>query len=173
MSQFSYGTLSMYRARGQELPVVGGFDEHGELTRDAAAIEHTQRALPIGFWKGSGLAFVLDILGAMLAGGKATCDFEADALKEVGQSQVFLAVAPQAIATLEEMRGVVSRSIDFLHAAQPVEGGSPSRYPGEGVLRAREENLRLGVAVEDAAWDGLLKLMESVAPRKGMTSVMP
>jgi len=173
MSQFSYGTLSMYRARGQELPVVGGFDEHGELTRDAAAIEHTQRALPIGFWKGSGLAFVLDILGAMLAGGKATCDFEADALKEVGQSQVFLAIAPQAIATLEEMRDVVSRSIDFLHAAQPVEGGSPSRYPGEGVLRAREENLRLGVAVEDAAWDALMKLMESVAPRKGMTSVMP
>ncbi len=56
MSQFSYGALASYRQRGEPLPVPGGFDEAGELSRDAAAIERTQRALPVGFWKGSGLA---------------------------------------------------------------------------------------------------------------------
>ena len=53
MSQFSYGALAAYQQRGETLPVPGGFDEAGELTRDAAAIERTQRALPVGFWKGS------------------------------------------------------------------------------------------------------------------------
>src|SRR5271155_4555445 len=59
MSQFSYGALESYRQRGEQLPVPGGFDEQGRLTSDPAAIEKTQRTLPIGYWKGSGLALAL------------------------------------------------------------------------------------------------------------------
>ena len=51
MSQFSYGALESYRARGEQLPVPGGYDGRGRLTRDPAAIEHSGRPLPIGFWK--------------------------------------------------------------------------------------------------------------------------
>ena len=71
-SQFSYGMLAAYSKRGQPLPVDGGFDSAGNLTKDAAAIEASQRALPIGYWKGSGLSLVLDMLAAMLSGGHAT-----------------------------------------------------------------------------------------------------
>src|SRR5436189_6284466 len=42
MSQFSYGALASYRRRGELLPVVGGFDGSGELTRDPAAIERAR-----------------------------------------------------------------------------------------------------------------------------------
>ena len=48
MSQFSYGALASYRTRGELLPVDGGFDTAGESTRDPAAIEESQRPLPIG-----------------------------------------------------------------------------------------------------------------------------
>ena len=162
MSQFSYGTLAAYRQKGVELPVPGGFDEAGVLTRDAAAIERSQRALPIGFWKGSGLAFVLDVLGAMLSGGKATHEFSPDPLDEVGQSQVFLAIAPESLATMEELSRIAQGAIDALHAATPVEAGSVPRYPGEGALRVREESMRLGVAVEDAAWNKLRELAQEL-----------
>jgi len=158
MSQFSYGTLASYRERGVALPAPGGYDEAGLLTTDAAAIERTQRALPVGFWKGSGLAFVLDVLAAMLSGGLATHELPADPAKEVGISQVFLAVAPSALSTVEEMRRVVEGAVEGLHAATPLEVGRVPRYPGEGVLRVREESLRLGVAVEDAAWEAFLEL---------------
>ena len=40
------------------------FDEQGRLTSDPAAIEKTQRMLPIGYWKGSGLALALDLVRA-------------------------------------------------------------------------------------------------------------
>ncbi len=69
MSQFSYGTLAAYRERGDTLPVPGGYDERGQLTNDPGVIERTHRALPIGYWKGSGLSFVLDVLAAMLTVG--------------------------------------------------------------------------------------------------------
>ncbi len=72
MSQFSYGTLESYRKRGELLPVDGGFDAEGNLTRDPAAIEKSWRPLPIGYWKGSGLAVVLDMIAAMMSLGQAT-----------------------------------------------------------------------------------------------------
>jgi 3-dehydro-L-gulonate 2-dehydrogenase len=158
MSQFSYGTLSAYRGRGELLPFPGGFDEQGELTRDPTAIERTQRALPIGLWKGSGLAFVLDVLAAMLANGRATYEIPADPLQEVGQSQVFLAMAPSALTSIEELDRIATGAIDFLHAATPIEPGRIARYPGEGTLRIREESMRLGVAVDEPAWRALLEL---------------
>jgi 3-dehydro-L-gulonate 2-dehydrogenase len=166
MSQFSYGTLASYRERGVALPVPGGFDEAGLLTTDAAAIERTQRALPIGFWKGSGLSFVLDVLAAMLTGGLATHELSADPAKEVGVSQVFLAIAPQALSTMDEMKRVVQGAIDGLHAATPIEAGRPARYPGEGTLHTRAESLRLGVAVEDGAWEAFVKLESSCGPAR-------
>jgi 3-dehydro-L-gulonate 2-dehydrogenase len=162
MSQFSYGTLAAYAQRGVDLPVPGGFDEAGVLTRDAAAIERSQRALPIGFWKGSGLAFVLDVLGAMLSGGKATHEFSPDPLDEVGQSQFLLAIAPESLATMEELNRIAQGAIDALHAATPIEPGGFPRYPGEGALRIREESLLLGVAVEDGAWEKLLDLAQEL-----------
>ena len=158
MSQFSYGTLAAYRERGELLPFPGGFDERGELTHDPAAIERTQRALPIGLWKGSGLAFVLDVLAAMLSDGRATHEIPADALQEVGQSQIFIALAPSALSSIEELDRIAAGAIDFLHAATPIEPGRIARYPGEGTLRIREESMRLGVAVDDTAWDALLNL---------------
>jgi 3-dehydro-L-gulonate 2-dehydrogenase len=160
MSQFSYGSLAAYAARGEPLPVVGGFDEAGLLTTDAAAIERTQRALPIGFWKGSGLSFVLDVLAAMLSGGLATHDLPPDPALEIGQSQVFVAIAPTALATMQELSGIAERAIAALHAATPVEPGRPARYPGEGTLRTRAESQRLGVAVEEATWEAFLRLEE-------------
>src|SRR6267143_3615369 len=90
MSQFSYGTLESHRMRGQHLPVIGGFDLDGNLTRDPAAIEASRRPLPIGYWKGSGLALMLDMLAAALSGGQATHQIKADVLQETNLSQTFI-----------------------------------------------------------------------------------
>ncbi len=160
MSQFSYGTLQAYRERGEELPVPGGFDEDGELSMNAAAIERTQRALPIGFWKGSGLAFVLDVFAAMLSGGRATHEFPPDALQEVGQSQMLIAFAPGAVAAKDEIAAVVRGAAEALHAAVPLVEGQPARYPGEGTLRIRAESERLGVLLDRGQWQAVLKLAE-------------
>lgn len=153
MSQFSYGTLAAYKARGEQLPVVGGWNEAGELTTDPAAIERTQRALPVGFWKGSGLAFVLDVLAAMLSGGQATHEFSTDPLAEAGQSQVFLAVAPAALAEQSELDAMITAAVDALHAA-----GEGARYPGESTLRTRLASIENGVAVDDAVWAAFVEL---------------
>lgn len=152
MSQFSYGTLAAYSKRGQPLPVDGGFDISGNLTKDAAAIEASQRALPVGYWKGSGLSLVLDMVAAMLSGGRATYQIPLDPMRESGISQIFLAIDPSSVTNPKELSGIADGILNSLREATPVDPGKPVRYPGEQTLQLREENLRLGVPVDPEIW---------------------
>lgn len=152
MSQFSYGQLASYSRRGDQLPVPGGYDAQGKLTHDPAAIEQTFRALPIGFWKGSGLALTLDLFAAALSGGNATHNISSDPLRESGLSQFFLAIDPIRLGSAAEVNRIAENLLEALHAAPRTNPGSPPRYPGEETFRLRKENLELGVPVDEEVW---------------------
>src|SRR5690348_3708686 len=149
MSQFSYGAIESYRLKKQLLPVPGGFNIEGELTRDPAEIEHSQRALPVGYWKGSGMALMLDMIAAMLAGGSATHQIPADSERETALSQVFITIAPSKVGGSQT---VAEQIIDDLHKATAC-GDAPVRYPGEQVLKIRRENMERGIPVNAAIWE--------------------
>jgi 3-dehydro-L-gulonate 2-dehydrogenase len=159
MSQFSYGAIDGYRKRGETLPVEGGFDAAGQLTRDPAAIEATQRLLPIGYWKGSGLAIMLDMVAAMLTAGSATHQIDTDPLRETGLSQVFMAMQPAALGDQAALDGIADEVVASVCNSRPVEPGKAVRYPGENTLRLREENMRLGLPIDPALWNEILSLV--------------
>jgi 3-dehydro-L-gulonate 2-dehydrogenase len=156
MSQFSYGTLESYRQRGEMLPVDGGFDAEGNLTRDPAAIEQSQRPLPIGYWKGSGLSMVLEMIAVMTSLGKATHQLSTDPLLETGLSQVFLAMNPEALGPSEKLEQIADEIVASVHHCKLVEKGMKIRYPGEETLRVRAENKKLGLPVEPEVWAQIL-----------------
>ena len=58
------------------------------LTRDPAAIEASRRPLPIGFWKGSGLSVMLDLIAATLSGGRATHEIAGTRYPTAGMASV-------------------------------------------------------------------------------------
>jgi len=149
MSQFSFGALESYRRRGEPLPVDGGYDVNGRVTRDAGAIEASRRPLPIGFWKGSGLSLMLDVMAAAFSGGRAAHEIERDPLRETDLSQVFLAFDPSALGP-PHMADVVERIVEDLHAA-PADG-APPKYPGERTLETRRRNLADGIPVDPDIW---------------------
>lgn len=159
MSQFSYGTLAAYSKRNEPLPVPGGYDAQGKLTTDSAAIEATQRALPVGYWKGSGLSLVLDMVATMLSGGLATHELGSDPMREAGQSQIFIAIDPANLAATGELARIADSVIDHLHGTSPLDPARPLRYPGEQTLRLREENLRLGIPVDADVWHQINELI--------------
>ena len=158
MSQFSYGALDSYKKRGKMLPVEGGFDEEGNLTRDPAAIEQTQRPLPIGYWKGSGLSMVLDMIAAMTSLGKATHQLSTDPLLETGLSQIFLAINPAALGDGGRTAQIADEIVASVHHCKPSEKGKKIRYPGEETLRTRAENRKLGLPVEPDVWAQILAM---------------
>jgi 3-dehydro-L-gulonate 2-dehydrogenase len=155
MSQFSFGALESYRLRGEALPVDGGFDGEGKLTRDPAAIEASGRALPIGYWKGSGLAMVLDMLAALLSGGLATHQIPVDIIRESRLSQVFLAFDLGAIDAAGSREAVVAGILDSVRGP---DGAARLRTPGERIARTRRENLEQGIPVDDRVWQRICEM---------------
>jgi 3-dehydro-L-gulonate 2-dehydrogenase len=155
MSQFSYGALEAYRRRGEPLPVPGGFDADGELTRDAGAIEATGRALPIGFWKGSGLALMLDLVAAMLAGGRGTHQIPDDPFAETGVSQLFLAIAPGALGDPARADAIADGIVEH-YLGDP--SGGDVHYPGQRTRETRRQNLAAGIPVDPEIWEEILRM---------------
>jgi 3-dehydro-L-gulonate 2-dehydrogenase len=155
MSQFSFGALESYRRRSELLPVAGGYTVAGELSRDAAAIEASRRPLPIGFWKGSGLALMLDILATVVADGRATHQISRDPLHETDLSQVFIAIDPAALGE-GDSDAAVERIVADLH--RPTKDGTRPRFPGERTLETRARNMAEGIPVDPEIWAAVTRM---------------
>ena len=153
MSQYAYGKLQTVRLQGRQLPFPGGYDTEGHLTSDPASIEASQRILPMGFWKGSGFAVVLDVLAAVLSEGLPTNAIDRLQLGScVACSQVFIAIDPARLGGHDEVARIASSVVEYTHSSAPDESGSTPEYPGEGTQRRRARQLRDGIDVDDTVW---------------------
>ncbi|MEI6465650.1 MAG: Ldh family oxidoreductase, partial [Verrucomicrobiota bacterium] len=151
------GKLVVLKRQGRELPLAGGFDRTGNLSRDPGEILASRRPLPIGYWKGSALAVVLDAAAALVSGGQASHQIAAQGT-EYAVSQVFMALNVTALAGADGVDATVDAIIDHLHTVTPLVAGEAVRYPGEGMLRTRRESLELGVPLEERQWADLRAL---------------
>jgi 3-dehydro-L-gulonate 2-dehydrogenase len=152
MSQYSYGKLGEYQFKNEPLPVPGGYDEHGNLTTDPASIIKTKRALPVGYWKGSGLSLLIDILLTSLSGGNSTAQI-AEFGKEVGLSQCFICIQP---------RDIHSSLIEKILLFTKTDGDGNIRegiaFPGENTLERRKQNEKDGIPINEKIWNDVLKM---------------
>jgi len=157
MSQFSFGKMEVLSRRGEKLPVPRGVDQDGQPTRDATVILESGRALPIGYWKGSGLALLLDMTATLIAGGQATYQIRQQEA-EFGVSQAFVAfdiTKPAGVAWVEEQ---VQNIIADMQQAEPESIDTEVMFPGKRVLRNRQENLTNGIPVDETVWQDILNM---------------
>ena len=153
MSQYSYGKLQVTRLKNQQLTYPGGFDAQGDLTSDPGAIEETRRILPMGYWKGSGFAIMLDLISSLLSGGLTTAGIDKlDKGSCTSCCQIFIAIDPLKINTQEFIDKVLSETVDQLRSSTPVAEGGEINYPGERSLKTRKDNMEHGIPVDDGVW---------------------
>jgi 3-dehydro-L-gulonate 2-dehydrogenase len=153
MSQYSYGKLQTTRLKDQKLPYPGGFDQDGNLTDIPGEIEETRRILPMGFWKGSGFAILLDVISALLSGGLTTAGIDKADKGSCGSCcQVFIAIDPRKINTQEFIDQALYETIEQLKSSVPASENGEIFYPGEQSLKTRKENMELGIPVDDGIW---------------------
>jgi 3-dehydro-L-gulonate 2-dehydrogenase len=157
MSQFSIGRMENAHRAGGTLSVPGGYDHEGRLTQEPSAILKSNRVLPVGYWKGSGLAVLLDLVAALVSGGLATHQIGQQET-EYAVSQVFLAFNLDQASSVALVDQVVEQALADLRTATPATAGDEVLYPGERALRTRQENLANGIPVEPAIWQQVLAL---------------
>ncbi|PKU25635.1 3-dehydro-L-gulonate 2-dehydrogenase [Telmatospirillum siberiense] len=158
MSQFSYGHMEGAKLRGEQLAVPGGYDEAGNISTDPAEIAKTWRVLPIGFWKGSALSIVFDLVATVLSGGLSTFRVGQLGGDEYKLSQVMIAIDAKSIAGEEFLAGAVNEVLDDLKASQPADEKQAVRFPGEKGPRLRKQNQEQGIPVDDGVWAKITSL---------------
>lgn len=159
MSQYSYGKLQTTRLKGRKLPFPGGFDKHGNLTDEPGPIEASMRILPMGYWKGSGFAIMLDVLAAVLSEGAPTNAI--DAIHEgscTGCSQIFILIDPTKLGGERFTDEIADSVVDYVHSSTPAENGTQVLYPGENALSTRQKQMKEGILVDDGVWSKVLAL---------------
>ncbi len=156
-SLFSFGKLSIYKNRGEQLPFDGGYDLDGNLTRDPDAIEASRRLLPAGMWKGSGFAIMLDLFAVILSEGKSTMELRRRD-HEFGVSQIFIVIAPGSEIYDSSRELLLDQIIDDIKDTPVIDEHHPVRYPGEKTVEIRKENLRKGIPVQKEIWDRICSL---------------
>lgn len=157
LSQFSYGAMELAASKNEKLPVAGGYDQSGNLTDDPRLILDSMRTLPIGFWKGSGLSFVLDVLAAVLADGHAVHQVAQEAA-EISSSQIFITIDPIKLAGYKNTDKAIDQIIKNLKSSIPVNAFSQIRYPGERAVANRKENIANGIPVLQTVWEEIENL---------------
>lgn len=157
MSQYSMGKLKQYQSNNEELPLPGGYDQEGKLSTSATDILESARPLPIGFWKGSGLSLMLDLLVTVLSQGQSTRDISKNK-DEYGVSQVFISIRP---ANSDISSRLIEQIIDYTKTSSPAEVDKPISYPGENTLKTRIRNLKEGIPVNTDLWNKVLAMSQN------------
>ena len=151
MSQFSFGAMEQAQLKGEKLPVLGGYDINGQLTDDPTAIIQSKRPLPIGYWKGAGLALLLDVLAAVLSSGLSTQEISRQH-SEHGVSQVFIAIDLSRLHHYSSIGSIIQDIIGHYHQSVPLHESKQITFPGEMVLQKRKQHLQNGIPVLAAIW---------------------
>ncbi len=157
LSQFAFGKINDYKLRGQKLPFFGGWDENNQLSDDPEKILFKERGLPIGYWKGSALSMVLDMLAALLAAGNSTYKISLKEF-ETGISQVFLCIYPKIFKDEKLQQDLINEIINYTHDVEPMHSGDKVFYPGEQSSLTRAKNLKEGIPVNERVWQKIMEL---------------
>ena len=139
------------------LPVFGGYDKKGNLTKDPTAIMESGRPLPVGYWKGAGLSLLLDLLAAILSAGLSTHEISKRKI-EYGLSQVFISINIKRLSNHSSIPALVHNIINDYKQSVPEDEVVPILYPGERVLTNRKRNSENGIPVLKSIWEHILSL---------------
>jgi LDH2 family malate/lactate/ureidoglycolate dehydrogenase len=146
----SYGTVKNYRLQGKAMPegwMVSRADG-GPLTDPQKSDEGL--LLPIGAYKGSGLALVLGLLAGTLNGaafGRDVVDFNHDDESACDNGHFIIALDVARFLSLAAFRAEVDRHMRDLRGSQRLPGVDAIRLPGAERRARRDDRMRNGVPV--------------------------
>ena len=149
---------------GKKLPEGALIDADGTLSEAPTVLygahtrngprDHTQGTGAIrafGEHKGSGLAFICELLGGALTGTGATAPD-----RRFANGMLAIYVDPGVVDTSNFFDGEISRYVDFIRATKPVAGVDAVLIPGDPEKKMRADRTRDGVPLPDDTWAAIV-----------------
>lgn len=144
MSRAAVGRVGTCLREGREIPDNWGLDALGRPSSDAGAILGGA-VLPFGDHKGAGLALMIELLTAALAGGAFGHEIEAGDRSGIDPDscKLFIALNPEAFGGREVLAGRVNDYLAYLSGTAAET--APFTWPGQRGWATRAVNLHTGV----------------------------
>jgi len=145
----AYGKVKVAAQKGESIPDTWMIDRNGQPITDPQKSSEGS-LLPIGGYKGYGLAVMIGLLAGALnnaAVGKSTIDFNAhhDLITNTGQT--IIAVDPSAFGDPEQFVERVITLVNDLKASSRLPGVNQIRVPGDGAAKSIAQRLKLGIPI--------------------------
>jgi LDH2 family malate/lactate/ureidoglycolate dehydrogenase len=163
-SSVSGGKLLLASKKGEKIPLDWGTDKNGRPTDDPD-VAFKGFLLPAGGYKGLGLAYAVEILTGVLAGGVFL-----DAMKGMYKypddpsltSHMMMAVNIAAIMEPEEMKSRMTKFIQKIHASPMWDEDKEMLLPGEIEHRTELVRRKRGIPLPANLYRELLALGEDL-----------
>ncbi len=131
-TQFSANKIRVYGERGLELPPLCGADENGNETRVPSEVV---QLLPIGDYKGFGIAMILDIVCSLLTGmpaGNDVSDMFKDPFSEKRLlGQYYGALRIDVFEEPAQFKARLQEAADHIRGLPRREPNTPVQVPGD------------------------------------------
>lgn len=166
----SYGTVKNYALQGK--PMEKGWMVNTATGEDIIDARKSAEGLllPIGGYKGSGLAVMLGLVAGTLNGaafGRDVVDFNADDASETNTGHYIVALDIARFQPLEDYKREVDRQVRELKDSKRLPGVDEIRLPGERRRQCREDRTRDGVPLSAA----LVTQLDVLAKQLGIAAL--
>jgi len=156
----AYGKVKTSAQRGETMPEGWMIDREGKpLTDPKRAGEGL--LLPIGGYKGYGLALVFGLLAGTLNGaamGRDVVDFNNDDTTATNTGHVIVAINVAMFRDIAKFKTSVDQLVRDIRSSKRLPGVDAIRLPGEQSHAKRLERTRLGIPLPPALATGLDQL---------------
>jgi hydroxycarboxylate dehydrogenase B len=155
---------------GKKLPKGALIDADGSHSEDPHVLygtytpdgprDHTKGTGAIrafGEHKGSGLAFICELLGGALTGTGSTAPD-----RRFANGMLAFYVDPGVIDTSNFFDGEIARYVDFIRQTKPISGVDQVLIPGDPERKTRAERTKNGVPLPDDTWAAIVNTAREV-----------
>jgi LDH2 family malate/lactate/ureidoglycolate dehydrogenase len=165
MSKVAYGKVLNYELAGKAVPEGWLLDREGRPTCDPTEWRNGASLIPMGGYKGSGLAFFVEVLTGVLSGSGITGELRSwrrqpDQHPRI--SHTFQAVSIEILMPVETFKSRIDGLIEEIKSAPKAPGVDRIYVPGEIEQECWERSKREGVELAPATYDRLTELAGSV-----------
>ena len=156
-SLVTIGDVVIAKNEGKQLKENIAVDADGNATTNPLKVLSGGGVLPIAGYKGSGLAFIIQLIAGALTGSSVGYAVPG------GWGSFYILINPELFRPIKEFKADVQKAIDELKSAPRAKGFHEIFFPGERAARNREEHLKSG---EIEIGDNLFKLLEEIVGEK-------
>ncbi|PYK99986.1 MAG: malate dehydrogenase [Verrucomicrobia bacterium] len=160
------GKVFAAAALGKTIPGDWLLDANAKPTTDPTLFSHAGSLTPLGGYKGYGIAFLIEVLSAILTGAAIRWQVSSwtfsDPSKPTGHGAAFIALHIASFMPVEQFKERIDRAIREIHAAEKADGAGRIYLPGEMEWERREKALVEGIDLPEDVSASLRGLAEDL-----------